>query len=233
MHALRYWLAAWALLWLALAAALLSRGYEGSFLVINSWHSPWADQLMPHYTHLGDGLLLGAAGVLLLYRRDPALAVVLVLVLLGVGLAVWLGKFVIFRDWHRPIIVFLHREEFHYVALTRLFHYSFPSGHSAAVAAAGTVLAFAAGRSRPVWGLLLFVPAALAAYSRIYIGVHFPADMLAGSLLGVLLALAGLRWVADPAGRLLGKLPLVQPLLLGGGSAVLLAACVRLWLAYY
>jgi undecaprenyl-diphosphatase len=58
---------------------------------------------------------------------------------------------------------------------------SFPSGHAAnnfAVAAVATVFFRR-------WGWLLFVPAALVSYSRIYVGSHWPLDILVSGLIGL------------------------------------------------
>jgi undecaprenyl-diphosphatase len=58
--------------------------------------------------------------------------------------------------------------------------YSFPSGHAALSFASATVLAFGVPRLKIVW----FVLAALIAFSRVYIGVHYPLDVTCGALLG-------------------------------------------------
>ncbi|MDX6465152.1 MAG: hypothetical protein QOI27_192, partial [Gaiellaceae bacterium] len=45
----------------------------------------------------------------------------------------------------------------------------------------------------PRWRVPFYILAALIAFSRIYNGVHYPTDVLAGSALGVLVGLAVLR----------------------------------------
>jgi undecaprenyl-diphosphatase len=68
---------------------------------------------------------------------------------------------------------------------------SFPSGHATVSFACATVLALAVPRLR----VPLFVLAALIAFSRVYVGVHYPFDVLAGAALGVGIAIA-LRMLA-------------------------------------
>ncbi|HWN21789.1 MAG TPA: phosphatase PAP2 family protein [Gaiellaceae bacterium] len=63
---------------------------------------------------------------------------------------------------------------------------SFPSGHATVAFACATVLALAVPRLAPP----LFALAALVAWSRVYVGVHYPLDVLAGALLGVALGFA-------------------------------------------
>jgi len=61
---------------------------------------------------------------------------------------------------------------------------SFPSGHTAAaVAFAGGV-----GSVLPAAGIPLHVLAALVGYSRVHTGVHYPGDVIAGALLGAIIA---------------------------------------------
>ena len=68
---------------------------------------------------------------------------------------------------------------------------SFPSGHATVSFACATLLAFYAPRGAPAFFLL----AAAIAWSRVYVGVHYPLDVLGGAVLGALLAMA-LRFLA-------------------------------------
>lgn len=57
---------------------------------------------------------------------------------------------------------------------------SFPSGHSASAFA----FAEAVSRSMPLLGVPLRLSAAVVAYSRVHTGVHYPGDVIVGSLIG-------------------------------------------------
>lgn len=63
--------------------------------------------------------------------------------------------------------------------------HSFPSGHTATAFAGATVLSFCAPRLAPAF----YVLAAAIAYSRLYVGVHFPIDIAGGMVIGVATAL--------------------------------------------
>ena len=64
--------------------------------------------------------------------------------------------------------------------------YSFPSGHATVSFACATVLALAVPRL--AWPL--YALAVLISFSRVYVGVHYPFDVLAGAVLGVAIAIA-------------------------------------------
>jgi membrane-associated phospholipid phosphatase len=61
---------------------------------------------------------------------------------------------------------------------------SFPSGHTAAAVA----FASGAGHVLPLASVPLHALAALVAYSRVHTGVHYPGDVLAGAVLGSVVA---------------------------------------------
>ena len=59
---------------------------------------------------------------------------------------------------------------------------SFPAGHAATAFAGATVLTYVAPRLWPLFAGL----AAAVAYSLLYVGVHYPTDVLAGAAIGVI-----------------------------------------------
>jgi undecaprenyl-diphosphatase len=73
---------------------------------------------------------------------------------------------------------------------------SFPSGHSANAFASGYVLAHVVPAGAVGWWLL----AASIAYSRIYLGVHYPSDVLGGAIVGILCGFAAIKLIRSPRG---------------------------------
>jgi undecaprenyl-diphosphatase len=63
---------------------------------------------------------------------------------------------------------------------------SLPSGHAATSAAGAVILAYLIGRG----GLWLGLLAVAIGFSRVYIGVHYPLDVLAGAAIGLCVGLA-------------------------------------------
>ena len=60
--------------------------------------------------------------------------------------------------------------------------FSFPSGHTSSSFAAATALS-THGRS---WGIPAYILAVLIAFSRLYLYVHFPSDVLVGAVVGII-----------------------------------------------
>lgn len=148
------------------------------------------------YTHLGDaGLLWAVLSLVMLCfpktRRTGLLALAALALgglLTNVTLKQLVGRI---RPWHTVDgLLFLVEE---------LDPHSFPSGHTcAAFAAAGVWFRGLPWRWMRVTGLAMAV---LMGLSRLYVGVHFPSDVLAGALVGLLAA-----WLAWKLGRYLPDL---------------------------
>jgi undecaprenyl-diphosphatase len=136
----------------------------------------WLDWLSIALSKIGT---LGAVWIVIalvlaaLWRR-PWLLVAVVAADGAADLLASFGKSIISR--HRPFV--------HQLGPPTTTH-SFPSGHSATSFACATVLSAYAPRLR----VPFFALATLIALSRLYNGDHFPLDVLAGALLGVLTAL--------------------------------------------
>lgn len=81
--------------------------------------------------------------------------------------------------------------------------HSWPSAHSGSSVAAAAVLTAA----YPLWGIIFVITALLICYSRVYVGVHYPFDVAAGIVVGIVaaalvLAVAALVFPGLPAPRM-------------------------------
>ena len=160
------------------------------FALNNGLASPWWDWLFWSISVIGDGTPLTLLTGLVLWRYDRRAWRLhygwLVLAVVGGNGVVHLLKYSIARP--RPLALFAPLLQsgavYIHTAGKLLFQGSFPSGHAQAAAAVCTYLWCLYPRHRLWWGTILF----LVGLSRIYLGVHFPADVLCGTLLGVFLS---------------------------------------------
>ncbi len=172
-------------------------------LALRAWltahHSPVVDSLALALTLAGRrGMLFLALGLLLtVARKIPAAAFLqLVLAVALAGLAAeWIAKPLVARA--RPFDTSIDVR----VVGDRPETFAFPSGH-AATSFAG---AYALSNVLPGWGrVVCWVLATLAALSRVYLGVHYPLDVIGGAVLGVAcaaFALGGTKWSQRRARR--------------------------------
>lgn len=183
------YLGIWLLFAAGISVLLFRLGYYDSFLLLNSFRNSFLDSFMPHFTHVGEGVLLASLFSLMIVKQERALVKSLLLALLLMGLLLYLCKQLVFMDWDRPPVVFKYFEEIFYLSLGRERYNSFPSGHSAAIWMIMTFIAFYF-RNRSFWlPFLCGLLAASVAFSRVYIGVHFPGDILMGSFIGLSVAM--------------------------------------------
>lgn len=75
------------------------------------------------------------------------------------------------------------------ILIRRPRDFSFPSGHTSSSFAAAVILL----QTAPLWlGVLSLIIAVLIAFSRIYLGVHYPSDVVCGAVLGIIFGAAAL-----------------------------------------
>lgn len=153
--------------------------YDILQLIMESCRGDTASKVWTAITSLGNvGALWITCAVALLFFRKTRRAGVAMLAALALGLLI--GNVVIKHFVMRPRPFVVHPEVLELV--TPGDKWSFPSGHAlSAFAAASALFCF----HRP-GGVLALLTATVIAFSRLVVGVHYPTDVLAGVLIGIL-----------------------------------------------
>jgi undecaprenyl-diphosphatase len=138
--------------------------------------------VMAALTIVGSGWTMIPIAALAAFDRTRAHALRLVALLAGVAVLVFSLKALVGRA--RPCACLAH---VHALVFATPHDPSFPSGHAAGAFTVAAFVAFEA-RVHPAAKVALFVIAAGIALSRVVLGVHFPSDIAAGALLGVVVA---------------------------------------------
>ena len=148
--------------------------------LLSSWHTPWLDATMWTLSALGavGGMWLLVAAVMAAWTPRIRGAAWQVVLALSLSQLVVDGVIKPLVGRARP---FVTDPSIHVVGAYLPPTFSFPSGHAALSFSAAVVLAHAMRRGRAAWYGL----AALIAFSRIYIGVHYPIDVAVGTLVGL------------------------------------------------
>ncbi len=139
------------------------------------------DFLMPKITALGNGGAIWILASLALvctkkYRVNG------VIMLIGLGVGALVGNIILKPLIARPRPCWINETVSLLISIPR--DYSFPSGHTLS-SVIGAVFLTVANRK---FGFIAIPLAALIAFSRLYLYVHFPSDILAGSVLGIVIA---------------------------------------------
>jgi membrane-associated phospholipid phosphatase len=159
------------------------------FSFLNGLHSPYTDILWHTLTTLGDGLLLGIVlGALLTVNPRVTVLGLAMLVLASLTANAIKAAFPTLRP--ASVLDSVH------VIGPLLRSGAFPSGHTAAAMATGLAVSFYC-RNRFAAALVLLL-AVLVSVSRIFVGAHFPRDVVGGMLCSVVLfyAIVAVVWPA-------------------------------------
>ena len=174
---------------------------------IQSIHNPFLDTIMPLITFLGSGGIVWAvtALIMLCFKKSRKTGIIIIVsLLLGLFLSTMGLKNVIARE--RP-----YNTEGALLTVENLLigapsgRFSFPSGHAISSFSAATVILLYSKKL----GIPAIILAALICFTRLYLYVHFPSDVICGALFGILLAflsnfLVNKIWVASRASGVVG-----------------------------
>ena len=142
------------------------------------WSSPILDQIIPWFTYLGSHIAVILFIILSWILMKQKKVLYRLTLLYGIQSAVIYGlKYLIQRQ--RPLL-FLEMASRFSKGPGEILDPSFPSGH----AVYGFMMATLLTHWFPRYRVVFFILAGLIAWTRMYLGLHYPTDVIAGSLLG-------------------------------------------------
>lgn len=139
------------------------------------------DKIMPYITHLGSaGFVITLPVLMILFKRDGLRLVgaEILIVLSASHLIIHVIKKMVNRP--RPWIALENVNSFG----IPLYYCSFPSGHTTAAFSTAAVLSI----NFPSFSSVFFLIASIVGISRVYLGVHYPSDVLIGGIIGSITA---------------------------------------------
>ena len=176
-------------------------------LAINSWHAPWADLLMWYVSARWVWIPLYLLLICLLAKRFGWKQMLVIVA--GMALAVALSDYLTsgimkplvarWRPSHDPLIGM----DVHIVDGYRGGKYGFPSSHAANTMTMALLFSLLWKNRKATLPLMLWV--AMNCYSRMYLGVHYPLDILVGLCVGSAIAYGMYRFIVWTLYRFFGE----------------------------
>lgn len=166
----------------------LSQEHGEAVLWLNANRNQVADFIMKYLTHLGDGIFFGIVVLGILIWKWRVGLVYLTGALVTLAMSSFLKR-VVFPGTPRPKKYFEGIQALNFIEGVEVHgKFSFPSGHTMSVFAMVTL--FALTFSGKKWiAVILAISAWMVGFTRIYLLQHFLRDVIAGSLVGVLIAI--------------------------------------------
>ena len=170
------------------------------FLAINGWHSPFFDAVMFLFSCKLFWAPLYMLFIYLVFREYgkkgflvTGIAVLLIVLSDQSSVELFKETFQRLRPCHNPDLSGI----VHLVNNKCGGTYGFVSSHAANTFAGGAFIMFLIGK-RYQWLWYVVIPwLLLVGYSRIYLGVHYPADVIAGAALGAFLGVIMSRFTRN------------------------------------
>jgi membrane-associated phospholipid phosphatase len=169
-------------------------GKEQFFLLLNNNLGSFADYFFAAYTYLGDSILwpIVLAIVIFVLKRKDVIAL-LISCFIVITLLTQVCKYIIVPNAPRPIKAIADISLIHTVPGVEMHTISsFPSGHTAT--AFSFYLLFCVLLKKNWWVTVGFLAALSVGYSRIYLAQHFPIDVGAGIITGIISVAAAIQF---------------------------------------
>lgn len=145
---------------------------------IYNLHSPLLGKIMVIISTMGNkgAVWFGLGAPLVINSQSRITGIKFILSIL---LASFVGEIVIKRlvARMRPSMFIMDEK----MLIKKPSTYSFPSGHTSSSVAGATILVIAYG----IWAVPVVIFGILMGFSRLYLRVHYPSDVIAGAVLGV------------------------------------------------
>jgi membrane-associated phospholipid phosphatase len=176
-----------AIFWVVSLAWWVTMGYNGTFQWLNQIRYDALNySSLYFFTNLADGIILPAFILIFFWRKDPALAIAFLVAFILTGGITQLGKRFIFEEWTRPPAVFRIDPSVVIFEPNPPLEHSFPSGHATSVSTGGVFFAWGMYEWRRWLPGLIGIFTVFLCFTRVFLGVHFPADIFIGSVIGSL-----------------------------------------------
>jgi undecaprenyl-diphosphatase len=168
------------------------------FIAVNSAHTPFFDIFFQIFTFFGTGIVIVPVLLTIIFytipRKQRKRIILCGIVSISIsGIVNQVVKQIVHRP--RPLKYFVADSQLQqsqnvdrpvytvHILGPHLKYNSFPSGHTNAAFATATFLVLLYGR----WFWSSYLLAALVAYSRMYLGVHFLLDTIGGAVIGIII----------------------------------------------